>query len=292
MVSRPCKRRPQHVAMVERQTLDTTHSQHNETTHQPTTAPPPHHHSTRHLGDLCRSNTDHLTCYDMLTSPITLPNADRLVDGVSRLLGGTRHLDDQRLDELDHPQDHGLEQPGHLDTQSAALVERAFAFVDLCGFTELTTKEGPDVAVEELAAFRYTVRHITRARRVRTAKWLGDGVMIVGISVPHVAAAATELVARGGPRLRARAGMASGPVLLFDGDDYIGRPVNTASRLADRANPGEVVAAHHSENTEVPWIRRKDSRRTQLRGIGTVAVEVLEMHPGTSLPALTPPQVL
>ena len=39
-----------------------------------------------------------------------------------------------------------------------------------------------------------------------------------------------------------RAGLASGPVLLIDGEDYLGHPVNLAARLCDLAKPGEVLA--------------------------------------------------
>jgi adenylate cyclase len=39
-----------------------------------------------------------------------------------------------------------------------------------------------------------------------------------------------------------RAGMATGPVILFEGDDYIGSIVNLASRLADLAEPGQLLA--------------------------------------------------
>ena len=38
-----------------------------------------------------------------------------------------------------------------------------------------------------------------------------------------------------------RAGLARGPVIMFEGDDYIGRATNVASRLCDSAMPGEVL---------------------------------------------------
>jgi class 3 adenylate cyclase len=39
-----------------------------------------------------------------------------------------------------------------------------------------------------------------------------------------------------------RAGFSGGDVILFEGDDYIGGPVNLASRLCDVAAPGEILA--------------------------------------------------
>ena len=38
-----------------------------------------------------------------------------------------------------------------------------------------------------------------------------------------------------------RIGIASGDVLLFEGDDFIGMSINLASRLCDVAAPGEIL---------------------------------------------------
>ena len=38
-----------------------------------------------------------------------------------------------------------------------------------------------------------------------------------------------------------RAGVASGMVILFEADDYIGMPVNLASRLCNDANSGQTL---------------------------------------------------
>ena len=49
--------------------------------------------------------------------------------------------------------------------------------------------------------------------------------------------------------LPVRAGIASGLVILFEGDDYTGGPVNLASRLCDLAQPFEVLTtAEVAEN--------------------------------------------
>ena len=105
-------------------------------------------------------------------------------------------------------------------------VLRSFAFIDLSGFTRFTDAEGDDAAVDILTDFRLRVREIAARRGVRIAKWLGDGAMLVGIEAEPL----TE------------AGVASGPVILFEGDDYIGRAVNLAARLCSLASPGQVVA--------------------------------------------------
>jgi len=124
-------------------------------------------------------------------------------------------------------------------------VWRSFAFVDLCGFTALIDEQGDDAAVDALNTFRRHVRDACGHYGVRVAKWLGDGAMVVGVEADHLACAAFEIVATDlddHHRPRARAGMAEGEVLVFEGDDYIGRVVNLAARLCDAAGAGELVA--------------------------------------------------
>lgn len=122
---------------------------------------------------------------------------------------------------------------------------RSFAFVDLSGFTALTDQHGDEKAVEVLTLFRNAVRSVAGFNGVRVAKWLGDGAMIVSIETPPLVDAILEIERRieeGGSVLPLRAGMASGEVILFEGDDYIGRAVNLAARLCDLAGPHQALA--------------------------------------------------
>lgn len=122
-------------------------------------------------------------------------------------------------------------------------VERSFAFVDLSGFTHYTDTQGDGAAVQVLSSFRTWVREIAARRGVRIAKWLGDGAMLVGVEVESLTEAIVEIErASADSPLPLRAGVASGPVILFEGDDYIGKAVNLAARLCSLANPGEVWA--------------------------------------------------
>ena len=124
-------------------------------------------------------------------------------------------------------------------------VDRTFAFIDLSGFTAYTDAYGDNEAVKVLGGFRSVVREIASRRAVRVAKWLGDGAMLVAVETEPGVEAVIDIEAGidaiNSP-LALRAGMASGPVLLFEGDDYIGAAVNLASRLCDLANPHEVLA--------------------------------------------------
>jgi len=131
-------------------------------------------------------------------------------------------------------------------------VTRTFAFVDLCGFTDFVDEHGDEVGVAELRLLRAVVREVAPLCGVRVDKWLGDGVMLVGVEAEPVVAcvlATRQRLADLG-RLPLRAGIACGDVLLLEGDDYVGRTVNLAARLCDRAERGQVLGA--SDRLGVP----------------------------------------
>jgi adenylate cyclase len=162
----------------------------------------------------------------------------------------------------------GTEQPREL-ADAIPLVERAFAFMDLCGFTTFIANNGEHAAIEALSSFRGLTRELATRRGVRVAKWLGDGAMLVGVEVGPTIAAAAELIARyEGHRLALRGGLAHGRVLIFDGDDYIGRPANLAARLCQAARPGELLAVGYPTGALPAWIRVLDTRSVTLRGLG------------------------
>jgi adenylate cyclase len=123
-------------------------------------------------------------------------------------------------------------------------VRRYFAFIDLCGFTRFTEVHGDEESVALLTGFRTLVRIVASEHGVRVAKWLGDGAMFVSTDGPALAAALIELERRAteSVHLPIRAGVSGGDVILFEGDDYIGGPVNLAARLSDVAAPGECLA--------------------------------------------------
>src|SRR5438132_12463113 len=116
-------------------------------------------------------------------------------------------------------------------------VTRTFAFIDLCDFTDYGEAHGDDAAVAELLTLRASVRAAAPLFGVRVDKWLGDGVMLVGVESAPVVAAVMAICHRHAEtgELAMRAGIAGGPVILLEGDDYVGHAVNTAARLSDRA---------------------------------------------------------
>jgi adenylate cyclase len=134
-------------------------------------------------------------------------------------------------------------------------VFRCFAFIDLCEFTELDDRFGDDAAVAELRGLRNTVRAEATNWGVRVDKWLGDGVMLVGVEIEPLLRSVVAIfqgVAQQGT-LPLHGGVAGGPVILMEGDDYVGRIVNVASRLCDAAGPGEFLCTQEMA-AEADWL--------------------------------------
>lgn len=137
-------------------------------------------------------------------------------------------------------------------------VRRTFGFIDLSGFTSYDNAMGDDLAVEQLSHFRAIVRSVCSATGVRVAKWLGDGAMLVALEPVSMASTILAINARfdeQGMKLPLHAGLATGDVILFEGDDHIGTTVNLAARLTDVAKPGEVLAPA----TFLPGLSRSDA---------------------------------
>jgi adenylate cyclase len=170
-------------------------------------------------------------------------------------------------------------------------VIRSFAFLDLCGFTRFTDRFGPVASKEVLVAFRGVVRDVTERRGVRIAKWMGDGALIVGVDTPTLVSAAVDIVSRiHTDSLDVRGGVSTGPVLFIDGDDYVGRALNLASRLCDMAGPGQVLSDGDSCNDLPNWITTKPYRSVSLKGLGKREdIMSLEAEPSMRAPIVALP---
>src|SRR4029079_4497360 len=99
-------------------------------------------------------------------------------------------------------------------------------------------------------------------------KWLGDGVMLVAVEPQPLVAAVVGLPAHHDAhgRLPPRAGIATGAVMLTDGDDYVGLAVNVAARLCDRAEPDQILAAADAARSLPPGVNATSvtsARRTR-----------------------------
>jgi class 3 adenylate cyclase len=185
------------------------------------------------------------------------------------------------------PEQSGMQAPRELAGE-IPLVERSFAFVDLCGFTNFIATNGEHAAIDALNTFRKLTREIATRRGVPVAKWLGDGAMLVGLDVGPTIAAAAELIARyTDSPLALRGGVAHGWVLLFNGDDYIGRPANLAARLCQTAEPNELLTFGYRADALASWIQVLGTRDLTLRGLGQLRkVQSLGLIAGLELPSL------
>ena len=156
-------------------------------------------------------------------------------------------------------------------------VRRSFGFIDLCGFTALTDAEGDEEAVHLLAEFRIAVREVCSRRAVRIAKWLGDGAMLVCVEVAPLVGTVVELQHRlAGSPLVLRAGLTTGDVILFEGDDYIGNAVNLAARLCDLAGPNDVLSIPEVATHAPPWVTVATRGEVAIRGL-TRGIELVEL---------------
>jgi class 3 adenylate cyclase len=133
----------------------------------------------------------------------------------------------------------GLEAETHYETQRMTV-----GFVDLVGSTALAQR----LTTEELGAllteFENTAADTVTAHGGRVVKLIGDEVLYTAPDEHTGSAIAFELVRTYGehPRIPAvRAGLASGDLLLRDGDVF-GPVVNLAARAVGAAGAGEVVA--------------------------------------------------
>jgi adenylate cyclase len=126
----------------------------------------------------------------------------------------------------------------------APQVPPAIVFVDLSGFTRLTSERGDESAVHAAASLQRRADDAARKHGGRLVKLLGDGAMLRLIDPAVGVSAALELVETmsGEGVLSSHAGVHTGPVIERDLDVF-GQTVNLASRIADVAGPGEVLVS-------------------------------------------------
>ena len=120
----------------------------------------------------------------------------------------------------------------------------AIVFVDLSGFTALTSERGDESAVSAASSLQREADAAATRHGGRLVKLLGDGAMLRLTDATVGVRAAMDLVdtMSGVGALASHAGVHAGPLIERDLDVF-GQTVNTASRIADAAGPGEVLAS-------------------------------------------------
>jgi len=123
-------------------------------------------------------------------------------------------------------------------------------FADLTGSTAVFEALGNERATFAVTRLTDLMAQVCELHHGRVVKTLGDGVLAVFERERDAVAAMVDLqrehrkrVAQWPPRLvmQIKVGMASGEIVLVDGDCY-GEAVNLAARLCDLAAPGEIWA--------------------------------------------------
>ena len=198
-----------------------------------------------------------------------LPLVDRAIMGIFRR--------QQELVWTEHQVENieaALEEAGAL-----ARPERlpAMCFLDLAGYTRLTEERGDQAAAELAGTLTALVERSSRSYGGTPVKWLGDGVMLHFREPAAAVEASLSMVGQvpeaGLPP--AHVGVAAGPVVV-QGGDYFGRTVNLASRVAARAQAGQVlVTAPVAEAPTPDGVSYAEVGHLQLKGFAA-PVRVLE----------------
>jgi class 3 adenylate cyclase len=178
--------------------------------------------------DLARSANEVETAKSFAAVTTLVPRIGRMLDTMHR-----QHLEATRV----HFEG--------IDIGDREAFRCGIGFADLSGFTHLSHHVGLAELSRVLMVFEEQATETVQARGGRVVKFLGDAVMWVSADPGDLARIAHDLVTH--PRaanvgIEVRAGIAYGRVLAQDGD-YFGTPVNLASRLVARAEPGQVVTA-------------------------------------------------
>jgi class 3 adenylate cyclase len=148
----------------------------------------------------------------------------------------------ERLSELVDPQDVDLRAGTSPDGAMTIM------FSDIEGSTEMVENLGDEQWIRILRVHNRLVREAVTRHGGVEVKSQGDGFMLAFTSSRSALRCAVDmqrtLAARGeektGHRIRVRIGLHSG-FMIHEGEDYIGRNVILAARIADQACGGEIL---------------------------------------------------
>jgi adenylate cyclase len=127
-------------------------------------------------------------------------------------------------------------------------VDVAILFTDLVGFSSWALESGDELAIGLLRQVSEAIEPPILEQRGEVVKRLGDGLMAAFWDAPSAADAAFDACARtaaievDGYRPQLRTGIHLGRPRKVGGD-YFGVDVNIAARLAEAAEPGEVLVS-------------------------------------------------
>lgn len=118
------------------------------------------------------------------------------------------------------------------------------AFIDISEYSRLSESLGDDAAAVQASRLADLIQDVARERGARLVKSLGDGALVHGDRACQALDVALDAVASAEDHgiWPLHAGVNAGQVVQRDGDLF-GSAVNIASRIAERAKPGDVVVS-------------------------------------------------
>jgi adenylate cyclase len=141
-------------------------------------------------------------------------------------------------------------------------------FVDLVGFTVLSSDLGDAAAAELARKFNDQLMDSALEHDGRVIKTMGDGAMLFFESAPQAVLAGLDLLEQlprqGLPPLRA--GIHRGPVVAQSGD-YYGNTVNLAARITDYARPNEVLVSAPVLPQPIDGVELEEIGEVTLKGV-------------------------
>jgi len=160
----------------------------------------------------------------------------------------------------------------------AQLIRSGIGFVDLVGFTPMAQELSPIDLMALVESFEQKAHEVATAQGGQVVKSIGDEVMIAASDHETVAGIALTLVQSFGESAatRPRGGVSAGEVVFRLGDFY-GPIVNRASRLADAAEPGEVLT--DIEPAASGWVSLRSVGSRQLKGFAD-PIDAWAVEPG------------
>jgi adenylate cyclase len=200
---------------------------------------------------------------DDLTVAVTLAETAKHLDALARevlVITYGLHLQHQL----------GSELSAVLTRSDVVDVDLAAGFVDVVGWTSLSSRVDPAGLDEVLDLFQARVVELTAPEGdVTVVKYLGDAAMLVAPDVPTLLGVMVELTTPV-PDLEdvpLRGGLAAGSTLVREGDIY-GPPVNLAARLTDLARPWSLLVDDELADRIPDRYAVRRLRPMRIRGVG------------------------
>jgi adenylate cyclase len=167
------------------------------------------------------------------------------------------------------------ETPSSRTTSSIVIAPNAksqtFLFADLAGYTGLTDAHGDEAAAEVA-----DVRRILPEYAAEEIKRIGDALMIRIPDAGDAVAPAVRVIneiSTGHGSLAVRIAMHTGPAVNRDGD-WFGAAVNLAARVAEAAQPGEILMTGASHKAAGPTVSAFNSESRDRQSFKNVAAPV------------------